>query len=197
MSINKDILGDGMNVLAVGAQGRGKSNCIKNLLSSRKYSGRDNWRFDPNLEYKMQNKARNIYTRNEFLEQVPHHKNSSVNVVFEEASGFFPKSGSMPISLINHICRRSHTNNLNIFSYHALTQFNSDNLIYIDYIILYRTQEKPKRVYENFDGYDKILAGYEDVMSKTENTYFDRRNKIYPDERSRKFYHYNQIIQVN
>jgi hypothetical protein len=199
-----------LNILAVGAQGRGKSNFIKTFLSN--FKKRKNWIFDPNQEYNIPNCAKNILTRDEFLELVPHGKNSCVNVVFEEASGFFSKMGGIPQNLVKHICRRYHTKNINIFSYHALTQFNADNLIYIDYIVLFRTQEKPEKVYKNFDGYNKIILAYDDVISKTNGTNFDRHNKVYlpgsyinangkkvnvSADYSKKFYHYSQIIKIN
>ena len=113
------------------------------------------------------------------------------------------KSGSIPGALVHHICRKDHTDNLNIFSYHSLGTFNKDNLIYIDYIVLYRTKETIKDIERKFEGWDNVIAGFIDVKQKTENTFFNRRTKVYGngtpgnEEHSRKFFHYNQIIQVN
>ena len=184
-----------MNILIFGAQGRGKSNFVKNLL--KKYSGRENWIFDPNQEYKMRNMAKDISTRQEFLLMTPHAPKSRVNVVYEEASGFFSKNGGIPQNLVKHICRQFHTQNLNVFNYHGLTQFNTANLIYVHYIIIFRTQDDPDDVHRMFKSHKNILAAYDDVMKKTEGTFFDRRNKIYKDAYSKKFYHYHQIVQIN
>jgi hypothetical protein len=185
----------GINILFVGAQGRGKSNGIKNFLKN--FQHRDNYIFDPNEEYRFKNKARNIFEREEFLEKVPHHKKAAVNVVFDEASAFFSKSGSLPRNQAVHICRRFHTQNINIYGYHDLTQFNVDNMIYVDFIVLFRTSGSPIKVREKFGPYDKLIKAYEDVQRRTEDTFFDRMNKTYPDDRSRQWYHYNQVIQIN
>ncbi len=141
----------------------------------------DIYAFDPKGEYRkygIKNKAANLLTREEFLAGVPTKYPSNVNVIFEDATGFFGK-GALPKTLVQHINSTFHSKNMNIFMYHGITSFSGENLIYMDYLILFRTKDKPTKVYEQFSDYDNIIEAYEKVMRSTNGTNFDRLNKVY------------------
>lgn len=182
------------NFIIIAEQDRGKTFFVKNEILKR-FSKRKNFIYDINLEYKeFKNQIREISDKDTFLETVPCETNSSVNVIFEEASAFFSKNGSTAKGTIKHICRRFHTKNINVFVFHALDQVPTDILYYIDFIVLFKTKDNKEKIESNFKAFPKIIAAFNDVQEKTKNTFFDRVKKTYPNEYSKKFFHYCRVI---
>lgn len=182
------------NFIVIKAQDRGGSYFIKNELLP-KFNARKNYIFDVNQEYKkFKNEAGHIWEKEEFLKTVPCETNSKVNVIFEEASAFFSKNGGTSKDTIKHICRRYHSKNINVFVFHALDQVPTDILYYIDFIVLFRTQDNPLKIQKTFAGWPKIIKAFEKVQRLTEGTQFDRERKTYPNEHSKKFFHHKEII---
>lgn len=183
------------NIIVIADQDRGKSFLIKNEILP-KFSARKNYIFDINKEYgKFKNEAANVFSKDEFLNFVPSERGSNANVVFEEASAFFSKTGSTSKGTIEHICRRFHSGNLNIFVFHALDQVPTDILYYIDFIVLFRTLDDVTKIQKTFAGRKKILSAFMKVRQRTENTRFDRVKKTYPDEYSRLHFHDKVFIE--
>lgn len=188
------------NIIVIKSQDRGGSYFIKNTLLPP-LQKRYNFIYDINLEYNFKNKVNDFYkelpSMDEFLSIIPDEKNSFVNVVFEEATGFFSRSGATSGNLLKHITRRFHTQNVNIFIFHDLLKIPDDIITYIDFMVLFRVSSDPIKVYKKFESYPKIIEAFNDVQKKTENTFFDRENNFYPDERSRNFFHYKRITTKN
>ncbi len=186
------------NIAIVASQDRGKSFLIKNELLPNFQNNRDNYIFDINNEYEFKNqlwvKFKELPEINEFLEAVPHHTDSYCNVVFEEATGFFSKSGSLNKIALQHVTRRFHTKNLNIFVFHSLLGIPEQIRMHMDFIHLFRTDDNIDDVDKEFKKYPKVVEVFKDVKDKTENTYFNRHTKTYPDEYSKNWFHYKRII---
>lgn len=188
------------NFIVIKSQDRGGSYFIKNnLLPRLQVKGRANFIYDINDEYHFENEVEkefgNLPDMEDFLNFIPCEKKSYANIVFEEATGFFSRSGGSSKLLLQHITRRHHTKNVNVFIFHDLLKIPDDIMTYVDFLILFRVASDPIKVYKKFESYPKIIEAFNDVQSKTENTFFDRENLIYPDERSKKFFHYKRIIK--
>lgn len=193
----------GLNILVVAAQGRGKSQWVKNWLKN--FQHRENCIYDFRGEYDFPNKTKGDYDYSEFLNLVPIKTKSRKNVVFEDASGFFGK-GVMPKILRRHLSIKRGSENMNIFVYHGLTEFSKDNLKYFDFVVLFRTQEPSEAIEKNFSGYDtnviKLRQAWYDVQKATENTFFDTVTKKYGNGTkenelfSKQWYHYNKVIRI-
>jgi hypothetical protein len=183
------------NFIIVAEQDRGKTYFVKELL--KKFHNRKNFIFDINKEYGIfKNELRTVTDKDDFLNAVPCNDNSNINAVFEEASAFFSKSGTTSKDTIKHICRRFHTRNINIFVFHALDQIPTYILYYIDFIILFRTKDDPKIIEKRFSANQKIVKAFYKVRELTDGTSFNRFTKTYPNEKSKKFFHYNEVIQL-
>lgn len=181
------------NFIICAEQDRGKTFFAKDLL--KKFCNRKNYIFDINNEYReFKNEAANFADKDTFLEKTPSVSNSCLNVVFEEASAFFSKSGSTSKNTIAHICRRFHTKNINLFIFHALDQIPTDILYYIDFIVIFRTKDNLAKVEKKFSDFPQIIQAFKDVQEKTNGTEFNRFKKTYKDERSKKNFHYKKII---
>lgn len=186
------------NFVVIKAQDRGGSHFIKKELLP-KFQNRDNYIYDINNEYTMfKNKVKDYFDElpdiQEFLEFVPHTTGSYCNVVFEEATGFFSRSGAGSSLALKHITRRFHTQNLNIFIFHSLMKIPTDIYDYMDYLVLFRTDDDPYEVHKAFKSYPKIISSFDRIRALTEGTEFNREKKTYKDERSKEFFHYKEII---
>lgn len=173
----------GLNLLLFGGQGRGKTKFKENFLLN--FQHRENWDFDPNGEFKYKNRANLIYDRQVFLKTVPAEPKSRKNVGFSDATGFFSKTGVMPMQLKYHVCRKRHSENINIFDYHGITQFNLDNLIYFDIMVLFRTEESEKKVRKVYEDKPYIIAAWLEVREVTRGTFFDTVTKVYSEDETR------------
>ena len=172
------------NIIVVKAQDRGGSYFIKNELLPKFQNGRLNFIYDINNEYGQFHNNLNDYFDElpdveEFMSVVPHDTNSFCNVVFEEATGFFSNSGSGSKKILRHITRRFHTQNLNIFIFHSLLKIPNYIYDYMDFIVLFKTDDDQAEVHKSFKSYPKIIEAFDDVKNKTDNTYFNREKKIY------------------
>ena len=182
------------NFVIVADQDRGKSFFVKNEILRKFQKNRRNFIFDVNFEYGSFKNLNKYLSRYEFLKNTPNEKNSNCNVVFEEATAFFSKSGNTSRDTVEHICRRFHSKNINVFVFHALDQVPTDILYFIDFIVIFRTLDNPEKIQKTFAGYPKILEAFNDVRNKTANTYFNRDKKSYPDQHSKDFFHYKRVI---
>lgn len=184
------------NFIVVADQDRGKSFFIKNELLPRFQDGkRKNFIYDINREYgKFKNEVRGLPTKDDFLRMVPDNNNSNCNVVFEEATAFFSRAGVGESKVNQHIFRRFHTGNLNIFVFHGLNFIPSDILHAIDFFVIFKTTDRLDQVEKKFSNYPKIINAFLDVQQKTKDTFFDRENKRYADQRSKQFFHYKAVV---
>lgn len=186
------------NIIVCASQDRGKSYFIKNEIL-KKFHNRKNYINDVNLEYtEFRNEVRKLLSREEFLEIVPKHKGSNVNVIFEEATTFFSASGSSPLDVMEHIYRRFHTGNINVFVFHNLTKVPVDILNSIDFLVLFKTKDDPAKVYKKFEEFPKIISAFNEVRQKTEGTDngFNRTTKQYRDEKCKQFFHFRKVISL-
>lgn len=195
------------NIVIVASPDRGKSFFTKNellkkftvsKLANGKMIKRRNFILDWNSEY---TEFKNSFTGNNdkdtFMNEVilkTSADNSCCNVVFEEATMFIRDVGVPDGRIMNLLSRRFHTKNLNIFIFHLIKKINIDILGMTDFLIILRTEDKPEAIYKKFSDYPKIIEAYEDVKEKTENTFFNRETKTYPDERSKNNFHYKRIL---
>lgn len=189
------------NFIIVADQDRGKSFFIKQLLKrfQKDSNGtiRKNYIFDINLEYRMfKNEISGLPEKLDFLKRTPVTTSppSRCNVVFEEATAFFSRAGVTESSLNAHIYRRHHSKNLNIFVFHGLNFVPVDILLAIDFIVLFKTSDSLQMVQKKFSNYPKVIEAFIDVQKKTQNTFFNREKKTYPDKHSKDFFHYKKII---
>ena len=187
------------NIIVIKSQDRGGSHLIKHTLLPP-LQKRENYIYDINDEYTMFKNSVYEHTdslpdMDEFLDMIPCEKDSYVNAVFEEATGFFSRNGGTSKKLLQHITRRYHTKNVNIFIFHDVLKIPDDIMTYIDFMILFRVASDPIKVYKKFESYPKIIEAFNDVQAKTENTFFNREKKVYRDERSKQFFHYHRVIK--
>lgn len=187
-----------INIAVVAMQSRGKSNFIKlDFLPKFQGGKRENWIFDFNNEYDFENKLWDKFDElpemQDFLHAVPCETDSFCNVIFEEATGFFSKAGTQNKKVFQHVTRIHHTKNINVFVFHSLVDIPEQVRKYMDFIHLWRTDDDPLDVEKEFKSFPKIIEMFYDIREKTENTFFNRRKKTYPDEHSKKWFHYKRI----
>lgn len=184
------------NFLVIKEQDRGGSFFIKNRILKKFCKGRRNYIYDPNYEYaEFKNHADEIYELEEFLDFVPCETNSFCNVVFEESTSLFSKSGRSPKKLKKHTIRRFHTKNINVFVFHSLDEVPLEFLINIDFIVLFRTGDDIENMEKKFKRkFPKIFYAWLEIQKVTEGTKFNRKLKTYPDEYSKNHFHDCKII---
>ena len=184
------------NFLVIADQDRGKSFFIKeNIL--KKFHSRKNYIYDINLEYtQFKNEIQGLPSKENFLDIVPNTTKppSACNVIFEEATAFFSRAGVTESKLMQHIYRRFHTKNINVFVFHGLNFVPVDILPSIDFIILFKTSDDVSEVEKRFKRYPKIISAFLEVREKTKNTFFNRELKTYPDQRSKEFFHFYKVV---
>lgn len=188
-----------VNIFLFGSPGRGKTKFALNKIADM--PNRRNYIFDLKREwvkYGVKNYAENFLTREDFMQGVPNIGESNVNVVWEDATGFFGK-GKLPGALVKHINGTFHSKNMNLFMYHGLSSFSTENLIYADFFVIYRTKDKPSVVRKLWSDpeHDYILEAYESVLESTEGTTMDRLNKTYPDKYSEQHFHDKIVLKIN
>lgn len=182
------------NIVVVANQDRGKSFWVKEFL--KKFHERKNYIFDINKEYGgfVNSYKGSMGDKEMFLNSVPKKDKSNVNVVFEEATAFFSRAGVGDSGINEHIFRRFHTGNLNIFIFHSLNFIPGDILFAIDFFVIFNTNDTLEKVSKKFDAYPKVIEAFKEVQEKTRNTFFNREFKTYPDQRSKEFFHFKKIV---
>lgn len=186
------------NFIVIKSQDRGGSHFIKHELLP-KFQTRNNYIYDINNEYGMfKNKIWDYFDDlpdiNEFINFVPHKKDSFANVIFEEATGFFSRAGSSSNNILKHVTRRFHSQNLNVFVFHSLLKIPNDIRSYMDFLVLFRTDDDPIEVAKDFKSFPRIVSSFNRIQTLTEGTEFNRELKTYPDQRSKEFFHYKEVI---
>ena len=187
---------NGKNFVVVALRGAGKTTWIKALLN--KWRGRKDYILDYYYEYL---KYKNYFTdkadKELFLDCIDteaSHKQASCNILFEEATFYLRNIGITDGRIIRQLTGAHHTCNINIFVFHSLLAVPSDIMRLIDFWVIFQTDAQEKnKVLKHFEGYPKIIEKYLDVQKKTHGTSFNRDKKTYPDERSKKFFHYHRV----
>jgi archaellum biogenesis ATPase FlaH len=153
------------SVLIIGNTGRGKSTSALELLKKAKNEEREIIVYDPNNDYKeFYNKP--FLDKKTFLNNLKNKKNSFI--LFEEATIFFSNKGNEE-ALVDLLVRKRHTNNEIVLLFHSLRSIPTYILELTNYIILYKTSDRPEYTEQKFKGFDEILDFYNELKNTNDN----------------------------
>lgn len=166
-------------IIIVGNTGRGKSTSARQLIKIAQKEKRNIFVYDPNNEYaEFYNKP--FIDKKIFVDNVSKTKNSFI--LFEEATIFFSNRGNEE-KLIDLLVRKRHTNNKIVLLFHSLRSIPTYILELCNFIILYKTTDRPEYTLKKFAGFDDILEAFEMV------------NEL-PDDNKHNF-HFNYVVEIN
>jgi hypothetical protein len=182
----------------IARKGAGKSEFIKNKIL-RPWGFRKSYIYDRNFEYgkEFKNSFTELNTKENFLNVVSReasHTGANCNIIFEEATSYIRMAGQQDSRLVEQLTLTHHTGNIVAFVFHSMLVIPKDLRPNIDFWVIFQTMDDVEEVKRFYKGRKDILDAYLDVHKKTKGTAFDRDKKIYADERSEKYWHYNRII---
>lgn len=181
----------------IARKGAGKSTFIEDKIL-KPWGFRQNYIYNRNQEYAdYENEFTEANTKENFLTVVHReasHKGASCNVIFEEATSYIRMQGQQDSRVMDQLILTYHTRNIVVFVFHSMLLIPRDLRSNIDFWIIFQTQDDIDAVKKFYKGRRDILNKYLDVYDKTQGTYFDRDKKTYADEKSKKFWHYYQVV---
>jgi len=148
--------------IIVGGTGTGKTTFIKEKILSEVNTPL--FIFDVNNEYKdFPNKNYNHSDFKKFTSDA----NTKINhcIVYEEATIFFSHGGSTE-SIRSQLVRKRHTKNLFVFNFHALHQVPMYLLDFCDLMIIKKTKDNSKLIYDKFKYNENIINAYNEVREE-------------------------------
>ncbi len=181
----------------IARKGAGKSSFIERKIL-KPWGFRENYIYNINHEYNdYENAFTEENTKENFLNAIQReasHTGASCNIIFEEATSYIRMQGGQDGRLLNQLVRTYHTRNIVVFVFHSMLVIPKDLRSNIDFWIIFQTQDDIEEVKKFYKGRPDILKKYLDVHEKTKGTYFDRDKKTYADARSKKYWHYYQVV---
>ena len=145
-------------IIIVGSTGTGKTTYVKNILSGISIPL---FIFDVNNEYKdFSNKNYNHSDFKKFTSDANMKTNHCI--VYEEATIFFLHGGSTEL-IRSQLVRKRHTKNLFVFNFHALHQVPMYLLDFCDLMIIKKTKDNSKLIYDKFKYNENIINAYNEV----------------------------------
>lgn len=153
-----------MKALAVvGQTGSGKTTFVKNTLAT--LGNAPKFIYDVNAEYYTK---KNLPDFEKFL-QIVNTKENSV-IVFEEAT-IFLNNRSANSEIIRMLVRKRHANNFIILVFHSLRSVPVYITDLINYLVLFKTNDRATLVEQKFKNDDRILSLY-NAVSKARDKHF-------------------------
>lgn len=145
-------------IIVVGSTGTGKTTFVKEILSE---VNTPLFIFDVNNEYK--EFANKNYNHSDF-KKFTSDANTKTNhcVVYEEATIFFSHGGSTEL-IRSQLVRKRHTGNLFVFNFHALHQVPMYLLDFCDLMVIKKTKDNSKLIYDKFKYNENIINAYNAV----------------------------------
>jgi len=187
---------DGKVYVIIARKGAGKSTFIEEEILTP-WGFRKNYILNFNNEYKkFKNAYKGIVNKELFFQTIEaeaSQEGANSNIILEEADSYCRKRHTDG-RILNQLTRTWHTKNIVVFVFHSILAIPKEFFASIDFWVIYQTQDDPEEVKKYYKGRKDILNKYLDVYKKTLGTGFDRSTKTYPDERSKNFWHYNQIV---
>lgn len=165
--------------IIVGNTGRGKSTASRKLLTAALKEEMEVLVYDPNNDYSDVYK-KPFESKKEFLEKAS--KKTHSFILFEEATMFFSNKGSEE-KLLDLLVRKRHTGNKIVLVFHSLRSVPTYILELCNYMVLYKTADRPSYTLAKFEGFDEITEAYNEL------------NEI-PDDTKQNF-HANFVIELN
>lgn len=168
-----------VSTLVIANTGRGKSTVAKKLLGIAKKEGREILVYDPNKEH-AEFYSGAFLARDEFLKKAVGKKNCFILV--EEATIFFSNKGRSDL-LCDLLVRKRHSNNKIVLLFHSLRSVPTYILELTNYVVLFKTADRPSYIEKIFDGYEEILESFLHLQTV-------------PDDTKQNF-HLNFVIELN
>ena len=169
--------------IIVGHTGRGKSAFSKKLIEQLKRS-------HPALIYDVNNEygVGHLPDWDEFLELAADEKQTRQRLIlFEEATIFFSSAKSKLMTSI--LVRKRHTKNIPVLLFHSLADVPPYILRFVDFLILFKTNDNPGAIYDKFKYNDQLIGAYERVKASKTGT-CECKQKHPPG------FHYSEIIKL-
>lgn len=152
-------------IIIVGNTGTGKTTEAKKILAS---ISMPKYIYDVNKEWTEYGNQQAVFP-SDFKIFVNNCKlKTNTCLMFEEATIFLTHAGSSE-SIRNILVRKRHTNNIIIFNFHALRQVPLYLLDFCNYLILGKTNDIPKNIYNKFDSFTDIIEAFEEVQESEDN----------------------------
>ena len=158
------------SVCVVGFTGTGKTTYINGLL--RKYGGLFTpVIFDINSEQLYANYATDKSGDvDKFIKKAETCKESLI--VFEEATIFF-KYPADAKKVVRMLIQKRHNKNIIVYVFHSLRAVPVDILDYINYLVLFHTQDRETLIQAKYKDDDDIISLYNEVNTNA-NPYFSK-----------------------
>jgi len=177
-------------IILVGEQGRGKSTEAENIVKT--FGNKDLFVFDINGTYAKfkNNKIKGLPSMEQFLEISEKVKNSVI--VYEEATIFFGNKGRSE-SIVNQLVRNYHTKNVIVFIFHSIRSIPVEIMDFVQFIKVWHTNDRKSLIEQKYRDDIDFLNVFTSVYDKTLGTEKNRDTGVFSDERSKEFYHYNEV----
>ena len=144
--------------IVVGSTGTGKTTFVKKILSE---VNTPLFIFDVNNEYKeFPNKNYNHSDFKKFTSDANMKTNHCI--VYEEATIFFLHGGSTEL-IRSQLVRKRHTKNLFVFNFHALHQVPMYLLDFCDLLVIKKTNDNSKLIFDKFKYNENIIEAYQAI----------------------------------
>lgn len=154
----------GVSIIVVGGTGQGKTTFVCNLL--KRFEGKRLYILDPNEEgaYRpfknlyggeMEGEAFTRFAANDERAQ------GCVNV-FEEATPIF-MHGNRNKNLVKLLTRKRHKRQVNIFVFHAVNSIPTEMFFYLDYAVLFKTNDRADLLAKKYENFPKITEAVKDL----------------------------------
>ncbi len=166
--------------IIVGNTGRGKSTVCDEIIKKGIAAKLSPVIYDPNGEWKKYTGAKPFVYFDEFIEKVITLKDKII--LFEEATIYLSNRGNNKF-LKQLVVQKRHYNNTIILNYHSLRSVPTYLLDFCNYLILFKTNDKPVFIEREFRGFDEIIDS------------FNYLNNL-PDDNKQDF-HANIVLELN
>jgi len=156
------------SIIIVGSTGTGKTTFVKDILKGVNIPL---FIYDVNNEYsEFPNTNKNNFDFKKFTIDA----NNKINtcIVYEEATIFFSHGGSTE-HVRSQLVRKRHTKNLFVFNFHALHQVPMYLLDFCDLLVIKKTKDNSKLIFDKFKYNENIIEAYQ-AIKEDGNKYAQR-----------------------
>jgi hypothetical protein len=143
--------------IVVGNTGRGKSSICEEIIKKGIAEKLSPIIYDPNAEWKKYTGAKPFVYFDDFIKPLVNAKDKIM--LFEEATIYLSNRGNNPY-LKELVVKKRHNNNTIILNYHSLRSVPTYLLDFCNYLILFKTNDKPYFIEREFRGFDEIINSF-------------------------------------
>jgi Cdc6-like AAA superfamily ATPase len=156
------------SIIIAGSTGTGKTTFVKNILKGVNIPL---FIYDVNNEYsEFPNTNKNNFDFKKFT--IDANTKISTCIVYEEATIFFSHGGSTE-HVRSQLVRKRHTKNLFVFNFHALHQVPMYLLDFCDLLVIKKTKDNSKLIFDKFKYNENIIEAYQ-AIKEDSNKYAQR-----------------------